>query len=177
MGDWATKITGLKCSDWILSQQQSTQFSLTVFLIWKIQHKFLIHCQQQLSLNYGTASSWSSTFRQQNPLGFCLNDAGVMWCKIRVKKTSLLDRSPGVDLQPVWNLCSVVGVCRDEERLASLCLLGLVGHWGRLVVTGNAVWRKAEKFSKQQAGCPPLSKTEMDFLQYSKKDQTAEIDW
>lgn len=94
----------------------------------------------------------------------------VIWCKIRVKKTSLLDRSPGVDLQPVWNLCSVVGVGRDKEGLASLCLLGLVGHWGRLVVTGNAVRRKAEKFSKHQAGCPALINIEMNFLQYNKKD-------
>lgn len=64
----------------------------------------------------------------------------------------------------------MVGVGRDKEGLASLCLLGLVGHWGRLVVTGNAVRRKAEKFSKHQAGCPALINIEMNFLEYNKKD-------
>lgn len=72
--------------------------------------------------------------------------------KYRVKKkSSSLYRSPGVDLQPVWNLCGVVGVCRDEERLASLGLLWLVSDWGRLVVTGNAVQGKTDKVRNLQA--------------------------
>lgn len=59
--------------------------------------------------------------------------------KCRRKKGRIsLDRSPGIDLQPVGDLGAVVGVGRDQQGLAPLRRLRLVGHGGRLIVTGNA---------------------------------------
>lgn len=49
-----------------------------------------------------------------------------------------LDGSPGVDLQPVGDVCGVVGVGGDQEGLAPLRRLRLVTHRGRLVVAGDA---------------------------------------
>lgn len=49
-----------------------------------------------------------------------------------------LDRSPGIDLQPVRDLSAVVGVGRDQQGLAPLRGLRLVGHGRRLIVAGNA---------------------------------------
>lgn len=51
----------------------------------------------------------------------------------------IFDRSPGVDLQPVWDFCRVVGV--GGHQLVALCLPWLVGDgweegW-RLIVPGD----------------------------------------
>lgn len=78
-----------------------------------------------------------------------------------------LDWSPGVDLQPVWDLGRVVGICGHKDRLASLRLLGLIGHRRRLVVAQNA----AKEQSKEQAH---MSAT-FGSLQY--QDRTAGVGW
>lgn len=44
----------------------------------------------------------------------------------------------------------MVGVGGDEEWLASLGLLRLVRHWGRLVVAGNAAERQTERVTSEQ---------------------------
>lgn len=65
-----------------------------------------------------------------------------------------LKRCSGIDLQPVWDLGGVVGVCWHQHWLIPLWGTGLVSDWWRqgwrLVIARNADGRGRRKMNKTQ---------------------------
>lgn len=83
-----------------------------------------------------------------------------------------LKRCPGVDLQPVRDLGSVVGVCWHQHWLITLWRTGLVSDWWRqgrrLVIAGNTegqgIWKMYKTHQVQRKAHAQVQKI------YSRKN-------
>ena len=82
--------------------------------------------------------------------------------KILVLCAHLLHRGSGINLKPVRNFCSMVGICRDQERLISFSLLWLISDGWRLIIP-----RYTEKKELNLLNRSPLSRLVIMSMQLS----------
>lgn len=54
--------------------------------------------------------------------------------ELPLQNVVIFHRGSGINLKPVRNFCSMVGICRDQERLISFSLLWLIRDGWRLII-------------------------------------------